>query len=184
MLEKHPFSRGHKGVPIIHSLRDQTPPLCDSWLEHFPYTSRRLPNLRFGRHPGPGRPTEPKRRYLLGALKALEHNNHLRVVFRFPDAPFTARLVPNQTLYRDWLRRSGPLTSSENGSCYPQTTPRPHLPAWFHYTLGLQSYLLRRWDWGCQEGPVIPNLRRYENGALGALNGSGRVVRFPKAVFL
>ena len=24
-------------------------------------------------------------------------------------------------------------------------------------TLGLQWYLLRRWDWGgCQEGPVIP----------------------------
>ena len=33
----------------------------------------------------------------------------------------------------------------------------------FSLSLGLQSYLLRRWDWGgCQEGPVIPNLRRYD----------------------
>ena len=24
------------GVPIIHSLRDQTPPLCDSWLLNLP----------------------------------------------------------------------------------------------------------------------------------------------------
>ena len=35
-------------------------------------------------------------------------------------------------------------------------------------TLGLQSYLLRRWDWdGCQEGLVIPNLRRYDEVGVG-----------------
>ena len=27
--QRHPYWR--LGVPIIHSLRDQTPPLCDAW---------------------------------------------------------------------------------------------------------------------------------------------------------
>ena len=42
-------------------------------------------------------------------------------------------------------------------------------PPYLEYTLGLQSYILRRRDWGgCQEGLVIPSFRRYENGGVGA----------------